>query len=154
MAKRTFFTIDRTTGTVADKYTCEDIREALTVERVTARINNEEVSIKTLMDKFPEAITAASKYGFMKTASTENAAKIAGPYIVLSEKAPTEKWLQDWWTGFLEPDAVPSDTNAETKPGKVDPKIAGALAGQRERARAAEVKAGVNVTTDNAKEAA
>lgn len=101
--KRTFFTIKRG-GTVtsyyefvvADRFTFEDMRESLIVERVSARLDGILVSELDLLRALPEAVTAAFRWMAMKIA-VKSDPSLRGPYILLTEAEPTGEYLLRWF---------------------------------------------------------
>jgi hypothetical protein len=107
MQKRTFFMFSVKDGKtkLVERYTCDDVREALLVEQVDARLTGKPVSIDTLTEQFPDAVRGAHYWSVMKTqAKTDDTLK--GPYMLCSDLEPTEAELLAW---FKENKAVPAE---------------------------------------------
>ncbi len=97
--KRTFFTVNVGESTVAQRYTGEDLSQALRVERVDARLSGRPLDYTLIADNLEGALEAASAFVSMRQAVRLTSGAIAGPFIVLSEHVPTDEQLITHWRG-------------------------------------------------------
>jgi len=98
---RTFFNVlpkeGKRPATVAHRATCRDVSEELTVELVTARLDNKKLREADLVAQFTREIHAARKYMWMKEHATR-ATQWHGPFIYVSDHdEPSDAELLRWY---------------------------------------------------------
>jgi hypothetical protein len=97
MKKRTFFLVSKSPALgVSEKFTCDDVRESLVVEQVDARLTGTDMSIDTLVERFPEAVRAAHYWSVMKSRQKADAT-LAGPFICITDAEPSDEDLLAWY---------------------------------------------------------
>lgn len=102
---RTFFLVKvvhpcstATSTSIAERFTCPDIRQQLVVEQVDARLTGTPLTIDNLVSAYPEAVRATHYWGAMKTqAHADNS--LRGPFIIVTngEGEPTDADLLNWY---------------------------------------------------------